>query len=93
MIIVCLILGIGLGLIVRNENKKISLLRSYSKVNNIRVRGKYVLVDNQKFTGKVYSYNVNGMTFVLEVGRWIVRNDLSGTSTDLVIKSTIFLCL
>jgi hypothetical protein len=33
------------------------------------------------------------MTFVLEVGRWIVRNDLSGTSTDLVIKSTIFLCL
>jgi hypothetical protein len=69
MIIVCLILGIGLGLIVRNENKKISLLRSYSKVNNIRVRGKYVLVDNQKFTGKVYSYNVNGMTFVLEVGR------------------------
>jgi hypothetical protein len=37
----CLILGIVIGLIVRNENKnkKITFLQSYSKANNIRVRG------------------------------------------------------
>jgi len=69
MIIVCLILGIVIVGLIRNENKKVALVRSYSKANNIRVRGKYVLVDNQKFTGRVYSYNVNGLTFVLEVGR------------------------
>ena len=69
MIILCLILGIVIAGLIRNENKKVALVRSYSKANNIRVRGKYVLVDNQKFTGRVYSYNVNGLTFVLEVGR------------------------
>lgn len=69
MIIMCLILGIVIGLIVRNENKKITFLQSYSKANNIRVRGKYVIVDKKKFTGKVYSYHVNGLTFVLEVGK------------------------
>jgi hypothetical protein len=69
MILVCLVLGIVIGLIVRNKNKKISFLRSYTKANNIRVRGKYVIVDKKRFTGKVYSYNANGLTYVLEVGR------------------------
>ena len=69
MILICLILGIVIVLIVRNENKKISLVRSYSKNSDIRVRGKYVIVDKKRFTGKVYSYNVNGLTYVLEVGR------------------------
>jgi hypothetical protein len=70
MIVTSLVLILVFGSIIGNENHKTNLAASYTKNSNIRVHRDFVIVDGKKFTGKVYSYNANGMTFVLEIGKY-----------------------